>query len=210
MSQQNLESELPPLKISCTSTDCENGLHCFRQKKRKAPVLHGPCRACGKELVDWTRVHRRDLADVTHTFEALQHERIRHHFWHVPLDEKAIVKARRKGLAQLREDALRRITRSIGAAQPTFDGRQTRMSGDVLCYAQHATACCCRKCLFEWHNIPRGRELNPEEIGYLASLLMLYVQLRLPDLLEQGEDIPRTSPPASPKQTSLFTNSGAQ
>ncbi|NEP81326.1 MAG: hypothetical protein F6K39_26070 [Okeania sp. SIO3B3] len=31
----NAEEELKPLKIKCTSTDCENDLHCFKQDQRK-------------------------------------------------------------------------------------------------------------------------------------------------------------------------------
>ena len=51
--------ELAPLKITCTSTRCQDNLHCFRltqRQRREGPA--GRCRTCGIELVDWKRVHR--------------------------------------------------------------------------------------------------------------------------------------------------------
>jgi hypothetical protein len=71
-----------------------------------------------------------------------------------------------------------------------YDGRQTPWEGNPMFYAQHATATCCRRCLEEWHNIPRGRELTDAEISYCTSLVMLYVNERLPFLTEYGEKVP--------------------
>src|SRR5712671_4659068 len=91
---------LKPLKISCTSTDCINNLHCFQLSKKLLQLgPSGRCRSCGIQLVDWTRVHRRDANDAQYTFDALRHELIRHHFWHIPLSEYAVNYARRKGRA---------------------------------------------------------------------------------------------------------------
>src|SRR5215469_5210318 len=94
---------LQPLKITCTSTDCAGDLHCFRMtKKLLANGPAGRCRNCGVQLVDWSRVHSRDLGDTEHTFTAMRLELIRHHFWHIPLSQKAINYARRKGRVLLR------------------------------------------------------------------------------------------------------------
>jgi hypothetical protein len=82
--------ELEPLKITCTSTDCDNGLHCFRQtRKMKTAQIRGVCRECGVSLVDWSRLRIHDLSDVDYTFASLQQELIRHHFWHKQLDQIA-------------------------------------------------------------------------------------------------------------------------
>lgn len=86
----------PPLDIKCTSTDCDNDLHCFKQLKKMTPDQRGKCRVCGADLVDWKRLHGRDKNDAAHTFAALQHELIRHHFFHRPVDDKALRHARRK------------------------------------------------------------------------------------------------------------------
>ena len=64
------------------------------------------------------------------------------------------------------------------------------MEGNALYYAQHATATCCRRCVEEWHAIPRGRPLEVDEVSYLADLVRLYVRERLPYLTEDGEKIP--------------------
>jgi hypothetical protein len=154
----------------------------------------GACRTCGAQLIDWDRVHRQDLTDVTNTFTSLRLELIRHHFWHVLLDDKAVAHARRKGFLKLRLAARSRIKTSVGPANLPFDGRQTPMagSGNVIHYAQHATASCCRKCIEYWHNIPQKRALTDEEVEYLTELVMLYIEDRLPMLTDEGENIPRT------------------
>jgi hypothetical protein len=174
-------TNLPELKITCRSTDCANGLHCYIQKKKQAAGrAHGPCRECSANLVNWDRVHAQNLADVAHTFEALKTEYIRHHYWHVPLDEVAINHARRKGRAGMREAAINRLRQSVAPAHPYRDGMQTGKKGNALFYAQHATATCCRKCIEE----------TDEELGYLTELVTLYVTERLPELTETGEFVP--------------------
>jgi hypothetical protein len=183
-------ANLAPLNVKCTSTNCDNGLHCFRAvTRRKAQTEKGACRSCGAKLVDWDRVHTRSLDDVEYTFQALKHELIRHVFWHAEIDEKAIAHARRKGRRKLAEAAENRIRKSVGPAEPSFDGRQTPKTGNALFYAQHATASCCRKCIQEWHDIPMGRDLTEAEIQYLTALVNLYTKERLPFLGEYGVKI---------------------
>jgi hypothetical protein len=184
--------KLLPLDIKCTSSDCAQGLHCFKATtKMLARNEGGKCRACGADLVDWKRVHKKDVDDAAHTIEMLEYELIRHHFWHVEIDERAVNHARRKGKASMRAAAERRIRTSVGVKN-SFDGRQTPKEGNALYYAQHATACCCRKCIEEWHGIPQDRPLTEEEIKYMAELCVLYIDQRLPQLTEQGEIVPRS------------------
>ena len=120
----------PPLEIKCTSTDCENDLHCFKQLKRMAPQERGKCRACGADLVDWARIHKQELKDVSYTFEALQHELIRHHFFHEEIDDTAIRHAQRKGRVKLKEAVKARLEKYLAPAEPPRDGRQTPFSGN--------------------------------------------------------------------------------
>jgi hypothetical protein len=184
--------ELKPLKIKCTSTDCDNGLHCFKRTRKMIKAnLGGMCRACGATLVDWKRVRARDLGDTDYTFEALKFEMIRHHFWHKELDEGAILHARRKGRILLREAAENRLRKYVGPAEPSYDGRQTPMSGSTIFYAQHATATCCRKCLQEWYGIPLGVALTEEQLAYFTELVMRYIDERLPDLKDEPVKIPK-------------------
>jgi hypothetical protein len=182
---------LKPLNITCGSTDCENGLHCFRRAKRlNSNNIAGACRVCGADLVDWNRVHKHDLADASYIFVALQNELIRHHFFHVEMDQRAINYARRKGRLRLREAVEQRIRNSVGSATPFRDGTQTPMKGNPIFYAQHATASCCRRCIEEWHAIQPGRNLMESEVTYLTDLAMLYLNQRLPQLTDLGERVP--------------------
>ena len=183
--------QLPPLNITCKSSDCENELHCFHQnKKNRIANPNGECVVCGEVLVDWDRVRGRHIADVEHTFTALKVEYWRHSWWHREIDIRAINYARRKGKTNLKESVLNRIRSSVGPSKPFKDGAQTPKVGNIIYYAQHATATCCRKCIEHWHGIPMGRELTAEEIEYFASLIMLYVEERLPDLADDPIKVP--------------------
>ncbi len=182
--------DLAPLAISCTQSDCDSGLHCFRKSRQMAPEQVGQCRSCGAQLVDWQRVYQRDVSDATFTFQALKGEWIRHQFWHMPIDDAAENHARRKGRIKLRAAAEHRLRRSIGTKDPTWDGRQTPKQGNILYYAQHALACCCRTCLEYWHNIPQDVELTQEQLDYFVELIMMYVDERMPQLMDSGEKIP--------------------
>jgi hypothetical protein len=180
----------PPLDIKCTSTDCENDLHCFKQLKKMTPGERGKCRACGADLVDWKRLHRRDKGDATHTFGALQHELIRHHFFHRPVDEGAMRHAQRKGRIALKEAARDRLGKYLAVAEPSRDGRQTPLEGSAIYYAQHATATCCRTCLEYWHDIPKGRPLTAGEFDYCATLIDLFLDEKLPCLADEPIKVP--------------------
>jgi hypothetical protein len=54
-------------RMSCASSNCANGLHCFRKTRKKAqslpePLPRGACQACGEQgLVEWARVRRQQL-----------------------------------------------------------------------------------------------------------------------------------------------------
>lgn len=187
-----IDNILQPLEITCKSADCHSGLHCFSQtKKMKIQNQSGQCRYCGVNLIDWDRVHKRSLLDANYTFKALRHELWRHYYWHIDIDSKAVIHAQKKGKISIRVAAEKRIRSSVGPAQPFHDGYQTPKSGNALYYAQHATASCCRKCIEEWHGIPRGQQLTEEQIMYLVDLIMLYLQERLPFFSEQGEKLGR-------------------
>jgi hypothetical protein len=182
--------ERQPLKVRCTRTECEQGLHYFRVKRRReGENPAGPCQECGEELGNWDLLHARDPANEADVFRLLQREFIRHHFWHVDMDKKAMRNARKLGRNAMPEAIEQRLRKSV-AADPKkmkrWDGTQTPMQGDVIYYAQHATASCCRKCIERWHGIPTAGPLTDEQVEYLARLVRRYVDLRIPDLTESG------------------------
>jgi len=192
----DVNQDLGPLKITCTSTRCRDNLHCFRltqRQRREGPA--GRCRTCGIELVDWKRVHRREIRDAKHTVAALQLELIRHHFWHLTLTEYAENYARRKGRSKLLDAVRHRIKQAVWSPFHPLQGRQTpretSANANAVHYAQHATASCCRACLEEWHGIPTDRELTEEELANLTELAMLYILEKIPDLDSKGQHIPR-------------------
>lgn len=182
-------SSRKPLRISCTSSDCGNNLHCFRKSRKMAEVERGRCRSCGADLIDWPRVHKRDLNDAAFVFSSLKVELVRHHFWHVPIDLKAENHARRKGTMRLHEAAKLRLSKYLAPNNPR-DGRQTPYEGNVIYFAQHALGCCCRACLEYWHDIPKKNKLSDDELEYLTNLIMMYVKEKLPNLTEEGETVP--------------------
>lgn len=186
--------ELKPLKVSCDHADCEQGLHCFRESKKLAKKYgqheSGACQHCGTKLVDWERVKNRDPADTAHTFDALKNEWIRHWYWHLDFDPWARNYAIRKGRSGLREAAAKRIRSAVGKAKHPREGQQTGWDKNPLFYAQHATACCCRRCIQYWHGVPEGRPLTEEQVAYFTDLCLRYIFERMPDLAEEGRYVP--------------------
>lgn len=154
------------------------------------------CRDCGAHLVDWERVGRRAAKDVDYTIRALKTELIRHHYWmHAELGPRPVNYARRKGGKGMRKAIEHHLRKSIGNAHPYRDGWQTPYGQDdvgqnVLFFAQHATASCCRKCAELWHSIPQGAEITEEALQYLTDLAMTFVLHRIPDLADESVHVP--------------------
>ena len=181
--------KLTPLKLQCSQSDCDNDLHCFRRSKRESEFEPGQCQSCGADLVNWERIRQRNMGDVQHTFSSLKLEWIRHQFWHRPLDQRAINYARRRGRIGLHAAVEKRIRKSVGT-KTSRDGRQTPWERNPIYYAQHATACCCRRCIEYWHGIPAERPLTDGEVDYFVGLCILYLNERLHDLAEEGVKVP--------------------
>jgi hypothetical protein len=59
------------------------------------------------------------------------------------------------------------------------DGKQTPMKNHPVFIAQHATATCCRECLYKWHHIKKDKELNDYEIKYIVNIIMFYILRQL-------------------------------
>lgn len=181
--------KLEPLEVTCSRSDCDNELHCFRKSRRESSFAPGQCQSCGADLIDWPRIQKRDLGDVQNTFESLRKEWIRHEYWHRQLDQRAINYAKRKGRIALYTALESRIRKSVGA-RTARDGRQTPWEGSPLYYAQHATACCCRRCMQYWHGLPAESVLTEGDVNYFVELCKKYLNERLPDLADAGIRVP--------------------
>ena len=182
---------LSPLQIKCTDSICEDGLHCFLKSKKMKIDDKGKCRSCGIDLIDWSRVHKKNIDDVIFTFNMLKKELVRHVYWHTKIDQKAINHALRKGRMKLRVAAEKRIRKYIANKKNFREGIQTPKDGNIIFYSQHATPCCCRKCMEYWHGIPQNTLLTEEQIQYFVELMMLYINDRLKGLSENGIYVPR-------------------
>lgn len=175
---------LTPLDITCSSTKCEEELHCFSKKKSsiKKQGHKGVCHECGSDPIDWRRIHKQDIEDVNFTFSAMKKELIRHVFWNTEIDPKAYEGAMKIGLGNLKIRARKALKSKVGK-YTVWDGRQTPMgNGDIVNYAQHATATCCRQCMEIWHNIPQDKVLTDGELDFFTELVVLYSIQRIPEL----------------------------
>lgn len=179
----------------CLKTDCKNDLHCFRQKESRRPrqILVGQhCYECGADPVDWNVVYQRNLVNTSKVFDFMKKEWIRNKYWTREIDPEALKSAQKIGHLNLRTAIAKRLKQSVTMAVPFNDGGQTPMDGNILYYAQHATACCCRKCIEYWHGIQAKREITDQEIKYMTELMYLYINDRLPNLNKEPMAFPRT------------------
>jgi hypothetical protein len=93
---------------------CIQGLHTYHESPatndRRQPI----CGACGKDDIDWDRLHVRDIADVDYAVAQLKTDRFRHKWWSKDLDPAAIKHALRKGRAGI-DEAIRKgcVTRWV-------------------------------------------------------------------------------------------------
>lgn len=189
-----------PLNVKCKDSDCATGRHAFSPDKKKkgwAKTYEGQCRDCGVKLIDWDRTKARDLRDVEGVFRELQHELIRHVFFHADFDEKSKAQAAKLGRDGLRARVRPYLEKKIGRANIYRDGTQTPKHGSAIHFAQHATATCCRKCVAYWHGIPEGHELTSAELDYCTGLVLAYLDQRMVDLM--------APPPGAAKAPDLFT-----
>ena len=84
-----------------------------------------------------------------------------------------------KGLDVIKSHAYDFITKRLAPKIIPNDGKQTPMRGHPVFIAQHATATCCRSCLYKWHKIEPNKELNKNEIDYIVRIIMNWIKLQM-------------------------------
>ena len=95
------------------------------------------------------------------------------------LKEKELNYIKEKGMDTIKSHAIDFINQKLAPANPLNDGKQTPMKNHPVFIAMHACACCCRSCLYKWHNIPKNKELNNKEKEYILNLLMTWIKKEL-------------------------------
>lgn len=81
-----------------------------------------------------------------------------------------------KGIATIESHAEDFIRNRLAKKDISNDGKQTPMKGHPVFIAQHATATCCRGCLYKWHHIEKDRDMSEREIKFVVALIMEWIK----------------------------------
>jgi len=87
------------------------------------------------------------------------------------IDKKNV---RGAGMDRIRQDAYFFVNKRL--KNPSEDTRITPYRGHPVFTAQHATATCCRKCLWKWHRIPEFKVLDEEDISRVVGIIMSWIR----------------------------------
>ncbi len=113
---------------------------------------------------------------MTEIFEKLAKSEFRSKF-NLKQKDKDYIK--QKGLDTIRRHACDFISKRLAPAVIANDGKQTPMKGHPVFIAQHATATCCRGCLYKWHRIEKGTELTASQREYVVNIIMEWIKRQL-------------------------------
>lgn len=83
------------------------------------------------------------------------------------------------GLEGIARHAADFVKERLAPAYPQNDGKQTPMKGHPVFVAQHATACCCRGCLWKWYGVKMGCPLTEMQQQKIVNLLMAWIQKQM-------------------------------
>ena len=81
-----------------------------------------------------------------------------------------------KGIDVIKSHAYDFITKRLLPCNLANDGKQTPMRGHPVFIAQHATATCCRDCLYKWHHILKDQDLTQEQVDYIVLVIMRWIE----------------------------------
>ena len=83
------------------------------------------------------------------------------------------------GLNTITKHAYDFINKRIALKYIKNDGKQTPFKNHPVFVAQHATATCCRECLYKWHHIAKNKELSKNEIDYIVKVIMTWIKRQI-------------------------------
>ena len=118
------------------------------------------------------------MQTVDQALEKLQTSKFRRSFSLKAKDREYV---REKGMDTIRQHARDFIRTRLAPAEIPNDGKQTPYRGHPVFLAQHATACCCRGCLFKWYRIKPGTELTETQQEKIVNLIMAWIERQMGD-----------------------------
>lgn len=110
--------------------------------------------------------------NVQQVLNNLSKSKFRNSF-HLSKKYKEYVKS--KGMDEIKKHAYEFINKRLAPAIIENDGKQTPMSAHPVFIAQHATATCCRSCLYKWYKIPKGVNLSKKDIDYIVDVIIAWI-----------------------------------
>ena len=168
--------------LKCSSTRCEDDLHCFLRNMR-LKVNRGKsyrslnCIECGKNLIDWNRIDMHNLKDKEYFIKCLNKEAWRYAVWNLKIPLYMEKKAAKLTIDEMRSKVIKILSNKINKKRSEIfrDSTQTPKGKDIIYLAQHATGTCCRRCIEEWYGINKEEIMNEEQINFLTEIIMTYI-----------------------------------
>ena len=113
------------------------------------------------------------MQDINDLLYRLSKSKFRSSFHLKEKDKEYISK---KGLNTIEDHAYDFINKRLKPDIIPNDGKQTPMRGHPVFIAQHATATCCRGCLYKWYKIPKNIELDDATVKFIVDLIMAWIK----------------------------------
>ena len=113
------------------------------------------------------------MQSIEEALDKLAHSRFRSSF-HLTQKQKEYIAE--KGMDVIESHACDFVEKRLAPARIENDGKQTPMKGHPVFIAQHATACCCRGCLYKWYRVERNVALTPVQQQKIVKLIMAWIE----------------------------------
>lgn len=113
------------------------------------------------------------MQSIDEALDKLQQSKFRFSF-HLSEKDKAYICD--KGMDTIRLHATDFVSTRLAPEIIPNDGKQTPMRGHPVFVAQHATACCCRGCLYKWYKVKPGKTLTDAQIEKIVNLIMKWIE----------------------------------
>ena len=112
------------------------------------------------------------MKNIDEMLYSLSKSKFRNSFHLKEKDKEYIIQ---KGIDKIESHAYDFLRKRLASSYIPNDGKQTPMRGHPVFIAQHATATCCRSCLYKWYKIPKGVNLSKKDIDYIVDVIIAWI-----------------------------------